>query len=190
MATPSSCACRVPPSSGLPAIETVPASGTTEPATTPIIVDLPAPFSPTRPTTSPLRSTRWSTSSTTAGPSSWGLRLRTRSPPVPAVLPVDDGLTGANCLVVGEIGRQVRLRQRPHSGADHAGRLERLHDRCHLRAAKHLHRRGDVGAQVALHERLLEDRGDDRAILQPRDRPRLVVVGDDRDLADVSLGDE
>ena len=40
-------------SSSSPAIETVPTSGATDPAITPIIVDFPAPFSPTRPTTSP-----------------------------------------------------------------------------------------------------------------------------------------
>ena len=101
----------------------------TEPAITPIIVDLPAPFSPTRPTTSPRRRTSWSTSSTTAGPYSLRTPVRTRSPPVSAMLSTGDGLTGANCLVVGDVGRQVRLGQRADPGADHAVGQERLHDR-------------------------------------------------------------
>src|SRR5579884_1061940 len=139
MLMPSAWAPWVPPSaSACPATVTVPASGCTAPAMIPIIVDLPAPFSPTRATTSPWRNTRPGTSSTVTGPYVLRTPVRTRSPPAPATT-VCCGSEGTDRLVVGDVLREVRLGERADAGADLAVSLERLDQGSGLRRAEDLH---------------------------------------------------
>src|SRR5580692_6431801 len=173
-----------------PSMRIVPALGAVTPPRIFIIVDLPAPFSPIRPSTSP-RSTRRLTLSSAVTPG-YVLVIPDSSSSVSAIrrfLPARSpaargrrGLVRAGCLLAeqrlqfrGEVSH-VRL-------VDHLGRDDQLAVGRNPRLVA-LQRLDDVDRrQVAELERLLHDRGLDGAIGDAAQRALVFVEADDLDLA-------